>query len=371
MVTDAIGLYVHIPFCRSKCSYCDFCSHVPRESEYAKYTDALVRQIKAYKRDERIAVGTIFFGGGTPSLLPLEYMERIMLSVREAFAVLPGAEITIEANPKTLTPEGLAMYKRLGFNRISIGAQSFHKNELKILGRIHSPEDVSEAVAMCRSAGFLNVNIDLMYGIPEQSLSSFEQSLDRAIALSPTHISCYGLMLEEGTPLYERRESLTFPGESAECEMYYLAAEKLRAAGYEHYEISNYAKDGFYSFHNLIYWHTDEYIGVGLSAHSYFGKKRYSSSPDFSEYLSDPELQYITDEDDAGGSFEYAMLALRLAEGLSLNEYKARFGASFEEGREQKLSELEAAGYLLRENGRVALTERGFYVSNSILCELL
>ena len=370
MVTDAIGLYVHIPFCKAKCNYCDFCSSARGVGDYERYTDALITQIQSYKREPKINVGTVFFGGGTPSLLPVRLMKKIVSAIKESFLILPGAELTLESNPGTLTPESLLAYREMGFNRISIGVQSIHENELKILGRIHSGEDATAAIRLARSAGFININADLMYGIPEQTVSSFEKTLDRVIAAEPTHISCYGLMLEEGTPLYAKRDSLVFPTEDEECLMYELAAEKLSLSGFEHYEISNYAKSGFYCFHNLVYWHMDEYIGLGLAAHSFFGEKRYSSTESFSEYLQDPCVKYVLDEDPEP-AFEYAMLRLRLKEGISLAEYESLFGVPFGEGREDKIESYKRLGYLTLSDGRLSLTERGFYVSNTILSELL
>ena len=371
MTTKPIGLYVHIPFCVRKCSYCDFCSYPESgisPDKRAAYIKALLSEIRGYERTERICVDTVFFGGGTPSLLEPVELEMILNEIRSVFSVLPSAEITLEANPGTITERKLVSYKSLGVNRLSIGVQSIHDNELKKLGRIHSREDFLAGYRMARAAGFDNVSVDLMYGIPEQTVSSFEKTLDTVIALSPEHISAYGLIVEEGTPFYTMRDNLMLPDEDAECDMYELAASKLSAAGYSHYEISNYAKEGRASRHNLHYWRRDEYVGVGVAAHSYFDDVRYSNPESMDDYLNGGLSQR---DEDVDGSFEKAMLALRLAEGLSLSEYEKEFSHSFTEGREASISRYVSLGYMTLNGDRLALTDSGMYVSNAILSDLL
>ena len=371
MTTKPIGLYVHIPFCVRKCNYCDFCSY-PESSitsgKRSAYIEALLSEIRGYERAEPICVDTVFFGGGTPSLLEPVELEKILGEIRSVFSLLPTAEITLEANPGTLTEQKLVSYKSLGVNRLSIGVQSIHDNELKKLGRIHSHDDFLKGYRMARDAGFDNVSVDLMYGIPEQTLQSFEKTLDAVIALSPEHISAYGLIVEEGTPFYTMRDHLTLPDEDSECDMYELAVSKLSAEGYSHYEISNYAKEGRASRHNLHYWRRDEYIGVGVAAHSYFNDVRYSNPDSLDDYLRGDSSTRDTDVD---ASFEKAMLALRLAEGLSLSEYEKQFSHSFTDGREASISKYVSLGYMTLTNGRLALTDSGMYVSNAILSDLL
>lgn len=371
MTTKPIGLYVHVPFCVRKCNYCDFCSFhekgiAPEAREL--YIDTLVSEILGYKREPGITVDTVFFGGGTPSLLAPSELEKIFRAIRSAFDILPDAEITIEANPGTLTCEKLAAYRSLGINRLSIGLQSIHENEQKILGRIHNYADFTEAFRLARESGFDNIGVDLMYGIPEQTVDSFAKTLDAVIALSPEHISAYGLIIEEGTPLYERRDLLVLPTEDTECDMYRLAIDKLSAAGYSHYEISNYARAGRESRHNLHYWRDEEYVGVGVAAHSYFGGRRYFNPDTLADYTTDSRLY---SEDSGDGDFEYAMLAFRLAEGLSLSDFEARFSHSFTDGREELISRYVALGYMRCDGDRIALTDDGMYVSNAILSELL
>ena len=374
MITKPIGLYVHIPFCKQKCSYCDFVSFGGALSRFEEeYTEALVKEILEYKTEEKIKVDTVFFGGGTPSIISGKSFEKITNSLRESFDILPLTEFTLEANPKTVTKEKLSVYTDLGVNRISLGLQSIHENELKILGRIHNFDEFLESYDLCKSAGVTNLNVDLMYGLPSQTVESFSETLDKVASLSPSHISAYGLILEKGTRLYENRESLVFPSEDEECEMYYTAAKKLKSLGYSHYEISNYAKDGRECRHNLKYWRDEEYIGLGLAAHSYFGKKRYANPGVFDEYFANGRKEYVQTEeiDREANAYEYAMMRLRLSEGFSLSDYEKRFGVSFLSEREELIDRLVKGGYATLLNGRFSLTEEGFYVSNSILSELL
>ncbi len=374
MITKPIGLYIHIPFCKKKCNYCDFVSFGGELSLYEKsYTQALIDEIREYRSEEKIKVDSIFFGGGTPSLLSVDSFEKILSELKYTFDILPNAEFTIETNPKTVTEEKLSAYVKGGVNRISIGLQTYHENELKILGRIHNFDEFLSSYNLCRGYGINNINVDLMYGIPEQTLASFKRTLCEVISLSPAHVSAYGLILEEGTPLFEKRESLFFPSEDDECEMYYMATELLAEAGYSHYEISNYAKSGFECRHNLKYWKNEEYIGIGLAAHSYFGSKRYSNPTGFSEYFSPQRKEYGIEEyiDIDAKAYEYAMMHLRLAEGFSLKEYGELFLTSFAKGKENLISAFQAGGYINFANGRISLTEKGFYVSNTILSELL
>ncbi len=373
-VTDMTGLYVHIPYCRRKCNYCDFCSvsqgcePIPDE-----YIDALCEELSYYGLTDRVTLSTVYFGGGTPSLLSCEQLEKLMSEIRNTFDIADGAEITTEANPGTLTQDKIEKLSQLGFNRISLGLQSIHENEMKTLGRIHSFEDFLCCFKMLRDAGFDNISVDLMYGIPHQNTESFEETLCTVCELSPEHISAYGLILEEHTPLYHMAERLPMPTEDDECDMYESACRILREYGYLHYEISNYAKEGKESRHNLIYWHSGEYIGVGASAHSFFGGRRYANIPDVDEYIAAPVNiggeDYENSIDDR--KFEYAMLALRLSEGMSLDGYRKAFGESFEDGREEKLSKFESIGLLGITEDRIFLTEKGFYLSNTVLSEIL
>lgn len=373
MTTKPRGLYLHTPFCVRKCNYCDFASFKEADCAWREsYIDTLCHEIEMYA-EKGISIDTIFFGGGTPSLLSTDEFRRIFDKINETFVVLPNTEFTIEANPKTLTEKKLKSFMSLGVNRLSIGLQSIHENEQKILGRIHNYDDFLSTYHMARRLGIKNINVDLMYGIPEQTMESFGKTLESVIALAPEHISLYGLILEEGTPLYNARECLAFPTEDDECDMYYLATDLMRKNGYLHYEVSNYAREGFACRHNMKYWHADEYIGVGLAAHSYYSGVRYGNGGDATEYLAGDYAKYDSGDllDNESLAYEYVMLHLRLADGFALSEYQERFGVDFCHGREEILSVMEKNGLLSMENGRISLTERGFYVSNNILTELL
>ena len=371
MTTDSLGLYVHIPYCVRKCNYCDFCSLPNGRGEIPEeYTEALIREIASYRGKEERALDTVYFGGGTPSLLSPEKLGKIMNAVRSSFKISPAAELTFEANPGTVTPEKARAFKSEGFNRVSLGLQSIHENEMKKLGRIHNFEDFLSTFSTLREAGFDNINVDLMYGIPYQTKESFEKTVRTLISLSPEHISAYGLIVEEGTQFFSEIDSLPVPSLDDECDMYYSCADILASAGYEHYEISNYARPGYRSRHNSIYWNSSEYIGVGAAAHSYFCGRRFFNTDDVQEYVLGTAPEYVPNED-VDASYEYAMLKLRLKDGFLLSDYEARFGKSFTEEKEDILTRLAAEGLLTLSDGRIALTEKGFYLSNSILVEIL
>ena len=371
MRADGIGLYIHLPFCVRKCAYCDFCSFAGVDgSVISEYADALASEILSY-RERGFKVDTVFFGGGTPSLLSPEDFLKIMRAVRESFLLSDEAEITLEANPKTLDRKKIESFVSSGVNRISLGLQSIHENELKILGRIHSYSEFLDTYRLCREAGIDNVNVDLMYGLPEQTVESFKETLRAVIDLSPEHISVYGLILEEGTPLYEKQSTLSFPSEDCEYEMHLLADRHLSRAGYCHYEISNYSRAGKESRHNLKYWRCEEYIGVGVSAHSYLDGYRFGRTQSLTEYLRG-NREYLNKEyiDRDGEALEKIMLGLRLREGISLKEYEDLFGFDLTEKHREKLITLEKMGYARIYSGRLSLTAEGFYVSNYIINEL-
>ena len=373
MEIKPIGIYIHVPFCKRKCNYCDFCSEAASDDKISRYTDALCNEIIEFSKERKLNVDTVFFGGGTPSILDVASFEKIMNTVRECFDIVDGAEITVEVNPGTVTEEKACVFAKCGVNRISIGVQSIHENELRALGRIHNYADFLNTVDIFRRVGIDNLSADLMYGIPEQTVASFTETLRDITKLPLSHVSCYGLIVEEGTPFYLNRDKLSLPTEDEECEMYRLAHEMLTEAGFRHYEISNYAKDSCLSRHNLKYWRTEEYVGFGLSAHSYYGGKRFYNTSDFGEYFTCDSTKYRMEESDTCGidPFEYVMLALRTDDGFSLSEYERLFGRSFLSGREEKLRVLSSGGFLTMDDGVVRLTHEGFYVSNSILADLL
>ena len=372
MKTNSKGLYVHIPLCAKKCNYCDFCSFSGvDENTKASYINRLCEEIASYKND-KIEFDTVFFGGGTPTLLEPCDLSKIMSAIRKSFVLSESAEITMEANPGTANFEKLKGFVECGINRFSVGLQTIHENELKKLGRIHTHNEFLTMYSNLRKLGIKNINVDLMYGIPMQTMESFSKTLHSVAELTPEHISVYGLILEEGTPFYNEKSTLALPPEDDECDMYNLACEILASTGYKHYEISNYAKPGYESRHNLKYWHSAEYIGVGLSAYSYYKGKRFGNTKVLCDYINSKNIITQSDLGDKNTEkYEYVMLALRLKEGFSLSEYKKLFGEDFLVGREELLARFESAGYLKLDNDRLCLTEKGFYVSNSIIVELL
>ena len=374
MTTKPIGIYVHIPFCKQKCAYCDFVSFAGALEKYEEqYVNALVKEIHSYREEPKIKADTIFFGGGTPSVISASSFEKISSAIFDTFEIMADTEFTLEANPKTLTDEKILVYKACGVNRISLGLQSFCEKELKVLGRIHNFEDFKTSYEMCVRYGITNINVDLMYALPTQTIESLTRTLSEVASLSPAHISAYSLILEEGTRLFQEKEKYVFPSEDEECEMYLAITKSLADAGYLHYEISNYAKPGYESRHNLKYWHDEEYIGLGLAAHSYFGRKRYANPSSFSEYFSLPGREYLQSEeiDEVANAYEYAMMRLRLSEGFSLSEYKSLFGRDFLSGKEEYIARLVDEGYMLLSTDKIAFTEKGFYVSNEILSQIL
>ena len=390
-----IGLYLHIPFCRSKCPYCDFCSY-PRPSEelMEAYTRELCRRIReageTYRgdsgegkwTDEYLrslqSVDTVYFGGGTPSLLSNRAVRELLGAVHASFQITEDAEITVEVNPATVTPEKLILWRTCGINRISLGAQSAQAGELKALGRLHSWEDVESTVRAAREAGFENINLDFMLGIPHQTPDSLADTLARALELEPTHLSAYTLMLEEGTPFYRRgRAALGLPADGEEADeqavaLWEQACAILRGAGYEHYEISNFARPGFRSRHNLHTWQCHDYLGLGVAAHSCMNGVRFGQSRDLEGFLAGKDITEFTEVlTPADREAEFIMLALRLSDGIDEAEFFTRFGHGFWHTYGEICIPFVERGLVTRGDGRVRLTEAGFPVSNAILAELI
>lgn len=377
---------MHIPFCEKKCRYCGFLSFdIYGLSIYEEYTKGLISEIKSYNDVFRKAnvPDTIFIGGGTPSLLSEKQINRIMECIFESFDVAREREITIEANPNSLTYEKLMAYKKAGINRISMGAQSMDDRVLASLGRVHKRKDVISAYENAVKVGFDNVNIDLMYGIPEQSEESVFESLKEICDLEPKHISFYGLQLEEETIFYEEYKSgmIDLPDENLEKNIYHKAIKYLESKGYEHYEISNFAKPGFKSMHNSKYWDLEDYIGIGLGAHSYIHGARSKNVDDMKEYLNltskgkspvDSNFYHVDSEKDKMAV--YVFTGLRKREGISLSEFEARFGKGLFEIYKDITSELKRymdEGYLEISGDRFRLTESGIDISNDVMSEFV
>ncbi|MBO4627664.1 MAG: radical SAM family heme chaperone HemW [Lachnospiraceae bacterium] len=368
-------LYIHIPFCARKCAYCDFLSFADRMNLRDAYGEALLRDLSAYAAgcDGKPHVETVFIGGGTPSLMQEGFYTKLFAAIRRDYDLAENAEITIECNPGTVTPEKLSEYRAAGINRISFGAQSADDKELALLGRIHVWSEVEASVRMAREAGFDNVSIDLMMNLPGQTCDGFARTLERAIALAPEHISAYSLIVEPGTAFYERyaEHPELLPSDEEASRTYETAVKLLAKAGYEQYEISNFAKEGFACRHNIGYWRRAEYLGVGIGAASLIGDRRFSVSRDITAYLE--KLTYVDEEvlSKADQRNETVMLGLRMNEGIDLVGFREKYGDEAAEELLSKAQKYVSAGLANVSGDRLALTVRGMLVSNAILADLI
>lgn len=379
MTTDRkLGLYIHIPFCAAKCRYCDFHSAPAGAEVRTAYVTALCRHISAMApKAGAYTVDTVYIGGGTPTLLGAELLVKILGTVRANYTLAPDAEITVECNPVTNAAGLFEGLFAAGVNRLSIGLQSADDRELSLLGRAHTVADFTRTLAAARGAGFTNISADIMLGIPDQTRESLQKTLDFLLGAELAHISAYCLRVEEGTPLYRMRGSVNLADDDTVADMQEQTAAVLKAAGYTHYEVSNYAKRGMESKHNLRYWQCAAYLGFGPAAHSYFEGVRFAAPRDTVGYINAVTrgdlAALVTDETRVTpheAREEYVMLGMRLFAGIDEREFVARFGASFEETYGD-LSPYIAAGFLKREGGRIAFTEQGMLVSNAILSEWL
>ena len=373
-----LGLYIHVPFCRSKCQYCDFYSVTCKDDKLMdQYLDAICDHIKeAGALAPNYKVDTIYFGGGTPSFFGAEGMAIILTTIRRHFDVDNAAEITFEANPDSVSDRLLHRLYAEGFNRVSLGIQTDNDETLKKLGRPHTYAQAVTAYQRIRKAGFRNVSVDLMYGLPGQTLRTWQETLDNVLKLLPEHISCYGLKVEEGTPLYEYKDAAGLPDDDLQADMYLAASEMLRSRGYRQYEISNFCRKGLYSRHNMKYWTGGEYLGFGPSASSDFAGKRFTLSRDLTTYIQGirdggevmDEVQEIPLRERAG---EYLMLRLRTSQGIAADEYERMFLLPFEP-LEEVLVKHRAFGYTgINDEGRWHLTPKGYLLSNTIISDLL
>jgi oxygen-independent coproporphyrinogen-3 oxidase len=377
---DGFGLYVHIPYCRSRCPYCDFNVRAGSSWPEARYVGALVAELEHYAsrppfHEKRLE--TVFLGGGTPSLFSVESVDRLLAAVRRAFEVTDGAEISLEATPESVSAETLAGYRRAGVNRLSLGIESFHPHLLKRLGRLQTLPQTLEAVPVARAAGFANVSIDLMFGVPGESLDDWRADLERAIQSSPEHVSAYGLTYENGTAFFELRRTgkLVALEEDLEAAMFEEARERLAAGGYRGYEVSNFARPGFESRHNLNYWRAGAYLGLGAGAHSHEprdgGARRWWNEKDPDAYVARAHEsgEAVADRellDRRAASGEFVFLHLRMSEGLAEAAFFSRFGTRIEDSFPET-ERLVADGLLERPAaGRLALSRRGLLVADAV-----
>lgn len=366
-----IGLYLHIPFCKSKCPYCDFYSFSGKDSQKDQYTDALQKKIlssiSTLQSDIKCKTNTLYIGGGTPSVLGAENLATLVNTCKKDF-LTDDAEITVECNPYGLDEDFFKILHSCGVNRISMGLQSANDRERRILGRLSDRNQVENAVKMAQRVGFKNITLDVMLGVPNQTEKSLNETLDFSISLGAPHISAYILKLEENTHFYKNQYKYNFPDDDATADLYLQMCEALENNGIMQYEISNFAKKGFESRHNLKYWHCEEYLGLGPSAHSFLDGKRFYYDRDFDSFMNGNSPI----PDGLGGDFtEYAMLNLRLIEGLNENKVFERFGHNIPNELYEKSKIFIDNGYMIKNENGLALTRNGFLMSNSILAEIL
>lgn len=366
-----LGIYMHIPFCKRKCAYCDFISFSNKTELIEKYILALEKEIdKCNINKDNYKIKTIYFGGGTPSFIESKYIVEILNNIKKKFNISEEVEITIEINPGTVTEEKLKDYYNAGINRISFGLQSTRSELLKLVGRIHSYSSFIEGYNLARKIGFKNISVDLMIGLPVQTLEDVKKDLERIIELKPEHISVYSLIVEEGTKIEEKikNKELYLPPEELERKMYWEVKKQLEKAGYVHYEISNFAKPGYESKHNLSCWNQEEYLGFGIAAHSYFNGERYSNTEDFDKYFEHPEDSKIIHEKQTqeDKQREFMLLGLRKIEGVKISDFKNKFIENPIYLYRESLSKLVTQGLIEIDIDSIRLTNRGIDLANLV-----
>lgn len=385
MNTKNVGLYIHIPFCKQKCQYCDFNSYAGRENlieTYMKWVEFELKGVGEGNRvdyennlDDLIVVKSIYIGGGTPSFIDSKYIERIMKIVKECYTIDSNAEITIEVNPGTVSKKKLETYLNSGINRISIGLQSTHNEILSKLGRVHSYEEFLYTYNLARKVGFKNINVDLMLGLPNQSLNDLQESITEVVNLEPEHISVYSLIIENGTPFYEKleKQEIALPSDELERAMYWETKRKLEKAGYTHYEISNFTKPGFESKHNLSCWNQEEYIGIGASAHSYTNNVRYSNIDSIEDYIRNYEngneidnFVFHEKQNKESKMKEFMMLGLRKIQGIHIQDFKNKFGENPIYLYKKELEKLVNEELLEIDGDIIKLTDKGIDLANLV-----
>ncbi len=371
MSTTAV--YIHVPFCRRKCLYCDFQSRPYRGQDEADYLEAIRREISLRAGEETGPADTIYFGGGTPSVVSVHVLPAVLDAIARSIGIAAGAEITAEANPESVRPDVLAAWRRAGVNRLSLGVQAWQDTLLRALGRLHDRTAVVRAYELARAAGFTNVSVDLMFGLPGQTMRDWEETLAAVAALGPEHVSAYALQVEEGTLLHRLVSlgRLSVPDEDTQADMYELLRAAMAAAGYEHYEISNFARPGFRCRHNLVYWHNGDYAGFGPAAWSHRGRRRWGNTGDLAVYAAKlakgvlpVEQEEVVNDREAMG--ETMMLGLRLVEGISDAEFRAKFGLGVADAFGPEIAALTARGLLVGRDGRWQLTPRGLLLGNVV-----
>ncbi len=364
-----LGIYIHIPFCKKKCDYCDFISFPDKQNLIDEYIKALKKEIDGYKIEkEEYCINTIYFGGGTPSYIDSTNIIEILNALKQKFNISKTAEITIEVNPGTVDKQKLEDYYKSGINRISIGLQSIDDNLLKKIGRIHKFSDFLETYNLAKEIGFKNINMDLMIGLPTQNMNDIQKTIEKVIELSPNHVSIYSLILEEGTPLEKKinNKELYLPPEELERKMYWKVKEELEKQGYIHYEISNFAKPQFESKHNLACWEQEEYIGFGLAAHSYINNTRSSNTENVDDYINGIDKTIHEIQNDEDKMKEYMLLGLRKIEGIRISEFKNRFVDNPIYLYRESLSKLVIQELIDIDIDNIKLTNKGIDLANLV-----
>ncbi len=378
----SLGIYIHIPFCKSKCSYCDFCSYENTDARIVEhYVNSLILQAEDFSSQcKDYVVNTIYLGGGTPSLLPLKHIAKIIEAIRRLYTInLKKVEVTMEINPATVDTAYLKGLYKIGINRLSIGMQSAINSELHDLGRAHSYEDFEKTYNSARLAGFDNINIDVMYGIPGQTFESFKKTIQKVIELEPEHVSLYALKLEEGTPMYKLQNELSFPDDDLQFEMYCEAVNQFNLANMPPYEVSNFSLKGYESLHNIKYWFCEEYLGLGVAAHSYLKDERFEATKSIKTFVYAMELPkkkipiYVSYEksNPSEAAKEYFMLGMRLYQGIEKKHFVAKFGDVVANAYLNPLEKYKQDGYVEIKNGWYSFTPRGMYVSSYIISDIM
>lgn len=381
-----LGIYVHIPFCKQKCNYCDFISYCDKNDLVEKYIEALKQEIKNNIEDvSKYEISTIYIGGGTPSYIESKYIGEILETIKQKYSISKNAEITIEVNPGTATKEKLKNYVEAGINRVSLGLQSCNNNLLKMIGRIHTYEEFLNTYKLAREVGFKNINVDLMIGLPNQTLDDVKKSLEEIIKLKPEHISVYSLIVEEGTPIEKKIEKgeLKLPDEELERKEYWEVKSTLESSGYKHYEISNFAKEGYESKHNVNCWEQKEYLGFGVAAHSYINRTRYSNTENIEKYINQEvrsekckvgseglyTVHEVQNEEDQ--KKEYMLLGLRKIDGVKISSFKNKFGCNPIMEFKNELNKLVQEKLIEIDLDQIKLTPKGIDLANIVWEEFI
>ena len=377
---EELGIYIHIPFCKQKCFYCDFCSFANKNEMQGKYVETVINEIKNITHKEKYTVTTIYLGGGTPSILNPDYIKNILQEIKSSFEILDDAEITIEINPGTVNEEKLKKYKEYGINRLSIGLQSANDKILKKIGRIHDYKQFEETFFYARKCGFKNINVDLMIGLPTQAVEDVKQTLEKIIQKNPEHMSVYSLIIEEGTIIEKliNENKLQLPDEETERIMYWTVVNELKENGYNQYEISNFSKKTYESKHNTNCWKQKQYIGLGTSAQSYLNKKRYSNTNNIEEYIKNIQENNISknitiheEQTEESTMNEYMLLGLRMIQGININEFKQKFKIDPTIKYKEILEKLQKENLIQITKTSIKLTKQGIDFGNIVWEEFI